>query len=361
MEQAIQGIQITTGILSTVASSTMATMIVRSGNSLKTPFRRLLFCLSISDVLNSGAIFLAPFLTPGNNFNTGTIASCDIQVAIFIVGGFLGVISYTFAVCLYYLCAVRYNMSDADFARKVERFLHVVIAVAAIIMVTCILASKSANPYPDGTLCYIVDSPFGCHVDPDVDCLRGEYAHWYGYYLVVLPVVSILVGMIATLGALCWTVISHERRTNRRFRAAFSASMSPQSFKSPFAFIRAIKNFFSGTEPQSLRSSAASVLTKGQKLARQRSRQTMHQASLYCIVYVFTYIGPLICVLGFYFKGKNPPQTLSLFVHLIYPLQGVFNILGKYQPVSVPMKVTFVSVSHGASFRVVHQCILVQK
>ncbi len=296
--------QIPASLVSTIGSSTMAVMILRSNGALGKPFQRIIFCLSLSDILNSGALMLAPFLTPGNGINMGTQGTCNMQVVIFIIGGFLGVIGYTFGLCLYYLCIVRFSYSDRQFADRIERILHIAILAMSIVVASAVLVTKSANVFPDGTMCYVIDYPFGCHSDPNVDCTRGENAHIIGYYLVILPVACVFFGMIASLGTLCWTVYSRERNSRSRLRSSFVG----------------------GTEQMVSR---RSFLTRGERQARKRSRETLFQALLYICAYTTTYIGPTICLLGFYYRGHNPPQIVSTIIHCIYPMGGVLNILGK--------------------------------
>lgn len=314
MEKAIEAFQIPASFISVVASSTMATMILRSEHQLNKPFRRIIFFLSVSDIMNSGALMLAPFMTPGNMSGIGNQITCDLQVIFFVVGGFLGVIGYMFGLCLYFLCVVRYNYTDAQFTKRVERYIHTGIIISAIVIIAVAYFFKASNPFPDKTMCYIVDYPFGCHTDDNVECIRGKYAHLHGYFLILLPVGCVFLGMVSTLGLLCWTVYSQERRLNARLRSSFRTG--------------------SNINTSALRSSQRPQRrpTLGQRTARKRSCETMIQASLYVGVYVLTYIGPTVCLSTFYYQGVGPPRILSVVVHTIYPMGGALNILVYTRP-----------------------------
>ena len=133
----------------------------------------------------------------------------------------------------------------------------------------------------------------------------------HGYFLILLPVGCVFLGMVSTLGLLCWTVYSQERRLNARLRSSFRTG--------------------SNINTSALRSSQRPQRrpTLGQRTARKRSCETMIQASLYVGVYVLTYIGPTVCLSTFYYQGVGPPRILSVVVHTIYPMGGALNILGR--------------------------------
>ena len=80
----LYGLQIISGVLSFIASTTMAIMILRSAPKLGTPFRRIIFGLSVSDMLQSISSVIGPIVTvpaPGNIklWNIGNQKTCDFQ------------------------------------------------------------------------------------------------------------------------------------------------------------------------------------------------------------------------------------------------------------------------------------------
>ena len=120
----LYALQMATGSLSTFASTLIATMVIKSENKLQTPFRCLIFGLSIGDICQSISFVFGPLMTPADiplkPWNIGNQTSCDVQGFIFQTGTVV-VVLYTFSLCVYYHHVVRLNISDVNFAKTTER------------------------------------------------------------------------------------------------------------------------------------------------------------------------------------------------------------------------------------------------
>ena len=131
-------IQVSTSSISCIASSAIAIMIKRSPRGLSTPYRRIIFGLSISDILQSFALLTGPFASPKgitlSPWAIGNTRLCEAN-AFFMIFGTSAVPMYTCALCLYYLCKLKMNMTDEAFTLKVERKLHV--GIIAWNLITC--------------------------------------------------------------------------------------------------------------------------------------------------------------------------------------------------------------------------------
>ncbi len=131
--------QISTASVSFVASLIVAIMVARSKTSsagvninktaartttfalVSSPYHRIIFGLSISDILQSFAMMSGPFAAPayvpqalwgaGNNF------TCAMNGVMTIIGSRCTAM-YTFFLCYFCLCKVKTNMTDDAFSHK---------------------------------------------------------------------------------------------------------------------------------------------------------------------------------------------------------------------------------------------------
>jgi hypothetical protein len=95
--------QIFSASISFISSLTIATAIVRSDGGLTSPFRRLIFGLSLSDVLLSFGLIVGPFASPASDispFGLGNQGTCSAQGFILHLSGYT-VPMYTCALSYY--------------------------------------------------------------------------------------------------------------------------------------------------------------------------------------------------------------------------------------------------------------------
>ena len=343
-------VKISASAISTVASATLATMIVRSGEKLRKPFRRIIFGICISDVCSSGAVFVASLSISPDEF--GFIENqwaCDFDATVFMYG-LLGAVSYTMALCLYYLSAVKYKLSDQEFARKIERKVHVGAVVVPGLLCSLFTSMELFNPLPEQNFCFVNHLPPGCHTDPDIECIRGTNAQWYGTYLVILPFLLILSGMLIALSMLCWSVISQERSRTNIFRASFlindvvdargansSDSERTSIRRSINSSVRggasSIRSFISSIRSNNESSSTPQTyMTRGAIRARERTRETLQQAFLYVGLLLLLYSGSVVVFIAYYWKGKDPPAAFSIFNQALFPLRGLLTTVVLTRP-----------------------------
>ncbi len=135
-------LQLSSTTASLIASTIIVFVISCCGSiGLSTPYRRILFGLSFADILQSFALLAGPILVPRTKLSgevPGTeVISCQVDGFIITAGG-LAVIMYTFSLCLYYLCKLKYRMSDNACRHRVEEKLH------AFIVLFCLVAAIAA-------------------------------------------------------------------------------------------------------------------------------------------------------------------------------------------------------------------------
>ena len=118
------------GSVSVVSSALIIFIILRSTVGLSTTYHRLIFGLSVAEVIGSFAMALSTLPMPTDMIYDqfegryiGNTLTCTTQgfVIYYVPSVALG---YNVVLCLYYLCSIRYKMTEARIRERVEPWLH---------------------------------------------------------------------------------------------------------------------------------------------------------------------------------------------------------------------------------------------
>jgi len=132
-----------TGSISAIGSSLIITLIFRSDKKLSTIYHRIMFFMSCGDILSSVAMAMTTLPMPatrvcgseGWNFidsiRLGNIQTCEAQ-GFFIVFGTFTMYAYNGILCVYYACAIAFQMKENTIKKKVEPFLHLLCLTIAL-------------------------------------------------------------------------------------------------------------------------------------------------------------------------------------------------------------------------------------
>ena len=318
--------QMISGSISFIASFTIVVMILRSAAKLNTPFRRLIFGLSVSDAIASISSVFQPLMIPIGVLARGNQGTCK-TIAFPYHFGYAASPLYTLGLCTYYLQVIRYDASDHDFAKRIEPWLHCI--SIAFPLVGAIVNLAVGNFNSSGLACWIYPQNY-CEDDPLVECvLRGANAGIYRIIWSTIPSFVSLTGIVYIMVVISLTVIKQERR-NARFQFQFQQTRdgNQNTSRGSFRHLRSgIENLFSrGTSdvipayiPRSLRAS------------QTRVRGTITQSLLYIGTFLLTYLAALIVII---LNATNAPLPFSLlaFYKILTPLGGFFNILVYTRP-----------------------------
>ncbi len=154
--------QISSGSVSFVASSVIVTFIAING--LSTPYRRIIFGLSVSDIAQSFAIALGPFLTPSSaqaKWGIGNKHTCNLDGFLYLLG-VTAMPMYTLCLCIYYVCKLKHRMSNYKFSQMMEKKMHIAIVTINLGLYLTALGMGVINPSPLGTSCIAASLPTGC-------------------------------------------------------------------------------------------------------------------------------------------------------------------------------------------------------
>lgn len=330
-EYKVQVLRTSAASISLAASTIIALMIVLSPGRLSKPYRRLIFGLSVSDIIQSIGIITSPFAqspdTPGASWARGSISACEFSGFLMSNGTAL-IPMYTFALTLYFLLIVKYKMPIASFVRKVEWKLHVGIILWNLIGNSVAVAKDDFNARPSG-LCNMSGYPIGCNIDPEVygECSRGKDAGSDALIIVNGPIIVCFAGIIFCLGSLTHHVYILESNLVPEFRFKRNEDRG----RCTHTWMR-IKHFVSGT---AMNANDTDENNGGQMNELQRqytiAKESLTQSSLYVLAYVASYLFLTVALL-LHLSGARVPMWIVYALSVFWPLSGFFNILVYTRP-----------------------------
>ena len=328
--------RLSTASLSCLASLTIAIMILRSDGGLaSSPYRRIIFGLSIGDILQSLGIFIGPFASPIDTPNAlwavGNLHSCDAAGFILVFGGSM-VPLYTFSLSLYFLLRVKYRMSRAEFAKRVEWIIHALIISFCLIGSVIILSTGSFNATRAGSLCAPVAYPLDCDTQ---ECTRGRNALMFFVLFYYLPSFLSFIGMIVCLGTLIQYVYAQEAK----LRKATSAQNQDLS-KSCCGWTKHRSSTIVQDDENEELSPQGQRIRRARENLRSFSRETLVQSGLYMFAFLTTY-SFLFIWLFISLSGAKDQRWTFLAISLTWPLGGLFNILVYTRPKVAVLKASY--------------------
>ena len=133
-----------------------------------TAYHRILFGLSFFDMLTSLACALTTLpmpkdvIYPFSGPSYGTIETCQAQGIAYFLGTGL-TFHMTIALNIYYVCTLRYSMTEKTFSRRIEPFLYVLLLAGTIYSLKVTLFNGNLfNPNPLDPFCSLGIYPLGC-------------------------------------------------------------------------------------------------------------------------------------------------------------------------------------------------------
>mmetsp|Transcript_19519 Transcript_19519/g.29368 ORF Transcript_19519/g.29368 Transcript_19519/m.29368 type:complete len:528 (-) Transcript_19519:113-1696(-) len=297
------------GTLSFMASTTIICKILNSKTKLKSPYSRLIFGLSLYDVISSSCNIASTMPIPkeygdlvfgaiGNSF------TCKVQGTLFA----FSVVCTTFynaALCIYYFSVIKYTMKDRRFSRLIEPYLHLIPLFFSIASSVFLLQRNYIN-YA-GTLCWIDSDPRG-----------SDTVKLVIWILSGIPLFLIFVVIVVLMGIITWIVWRQEKKMDQ-YRFFQSEDLSPQS----------------SIQLENHQSNSRNHHRRRHARHRTRVRAVKTQANLYFWGFILTY-GPAflyrLAESSFEKGSVTPPLAFILLSRFFHPLQGVFNLIAHLQP-----------------------------
>ena len=303
------------GALSFIGSASINVLILKSGTRLSTTYHRIMFFISCADILSSAMVCLTTIpmpkdtLYPFEGGKYGTVQTCEAQ-------GFIHIIALTSAVCgnaglnIYYLCTIRYKMSEERIKKFVEPVLFCLSLVAAFTPAIQLLQGQYLNPQPYEALCGIGGYyPRDCEIDDGVECIRGDpdsnvFERIKNAFL--FTNISLFLVIVVSMILIILTVHRAEKSKRKPHRAARSSN----GHECP------------SSEREGLHDAKAISPSMSNEVERTELMGTiLRQALMYISAYFFTWIFTTISFV------KQEVWAIQILKCVFQPLQGFFNAL----------------------------------
>lgn len=202
-------VQIVTGSLSLTGSSIMCTSIALSTKSLSTPYRRLVFGLSFSDILSSLSLVIGPFAVPAgtriptdtfgsiSRWASGNVATCNLN-GLGIIIGFCGNGVYTMGLCIYYIIRQKEKVPDDIFFRNTEIYMHIFFIIFSALSSIFAWVTGNINSSRRGRSCSINR----CNATPGHECREENFGAALNFFVIVLPGLIYFSGIVICMAIL---------------------------------------------------------------------------------------------------------------------------------------------------------------
>ncbi len=168
------------GSLSIVSSSLIIYIILRSQSKFKSPYHIIMFCLSVSDIIASTAMAFATVpmpkdvIYPFEGAIFGNTRTCELQGFAYMLGVSL-VLCSNISLNIFYLCTIRYGMSEARVKKILLPLLFVCSLAGSLPLPILVQLNQMFNPSPHESFCAVYAYPGECF-DPEndhIECIRG--------------------------------------------------------------------------------------------------------------------------------------------------------------------------------------------
>jgi len=291
--------------LSIFGSSWILTSVIRDRKNRNTCYHRLLFGLSVFDLLSSIGFFAgtwaqskSPWLGDDNPTIAiiGNAATCDASGFVIYMGS-LAIPWYNAALNVHYYLAVCQGWKEQKMKKQYERYVHICIIPVAIIIATIPLFLQLYNPYH--FYCFIAGRVY-------------ESAHKIFLFLyVVFVIVCSAIINLSVLSVTCYV-----RKTSNKSQ---SYSFTTQGVETP------------GVEPRRLRR------------RRKLTAEVKIMAFLYSVPFMITWLIPVLWITCVFITldtsfhivpvGEHVAHNIAnIYIAIFVPLQGFFNWLVYVRP-----------------------------
>ena len=311
-----------TGSMSTFGSIAIIAMLLRSEKKLRSTYRRLLFCMSVADIIFSTSIVCASFPspkdTPGVWSPMGNTFTCALQ-GLALYSGNIGLTFYNCSLCLYFFLSIAKNVQREQMI-KIERFFHAIPILWILSTDSFLLATESFNNF--GVACMVSSYPRGCDSNNEVECTRGFNSTLYRLILHLLPIILVFFIISAAMITLCISLRAQEQKMETYRANLGTLPESLVAIRRERSLLNTQSSLERGNMPKIKRRESI-----GDRLRRDAYKQAMCHIFAYFISYVFAMIFQGIVS----FTGEiNFP--FWILQQLTAPTQGFFNFIVFLRP-----------------------------
>ena len=319
-----------TSLISCTSSTMIIFIIINSGQN--TAYHRILFLISFFDIITSLAIGAGTIPMPKDviyDFKGPTLGSsttCEITGLTFVLGNGVG-ISMTSVLNIYYVCVLRFKISEQRFKRRIEPII-VFFAITAPVAATILTLFKKQliNPNPYESYCTIASYPFHCNDPsyPELECIRGVG----GAKRARIAVFSILGSSFLVLLATMSTIIGIVSRPYKdSIRTVSKKSHNSTTFSEGSEAVRAVSE--KQRNPSMLSEESETPHPSSTNALHALTKEVIIQASLYIGAFLLTWVWLIISYVRL--PGRNSyigdNEVAQVMKAIFQPLQGFYNLM----------------------------------
>jgi len=312
--------------LSVLGSFAIIHVISKSKDKLHTTLNRLLIGLCIGDLLASIPMAFSTAIIKYEERSLAddngemisyqipvatNQAACHTQGFFIVLGGILSPF-YNCALCLYYVCVVKWNYSDAKITRNIEPFLHAIPWLWALR--SAIIASATNSIHPFHGMCFMHPTPSDCNTVDSIECEEGQNAEQIRFVSHTFPMLVIFFAICIQMTV----VYLHVRRQERRLvNAGFRSANVAQAASGGRRRSSIETSMIAGRQSLAQANASRGVLRQTVSNSRKVLNQALAYVGAYFCTYFFIFLLEFISLVS----GESN-ATISLIAAFLYPLQG---------------------------------------
>jgi hypothetical protein len=309
------------GSISSLASITIIVSILRSNVKLSTVYRRLIFGMSVFDLIQSMSLaFSAGPIPAGLMWGAyGNDVTCDLQAFTTIVGGY-GSMLYSLSLSVYFVF-VMLDIPESRIKKYLEPIIHTVSISAPFAVGIYLYVIQFYNAAD--TICWVVPQELrDCLLNGEIsikECMM-KWKHYVDLVAILLfyPKLFIFAGNCIALFIIWYIDFAESRKRSNLYKSALSGDRHRNS-QMPSQ----------GTRTGGSRgpvSPLAERLSRPSNSSLQRRKTLTRRAIAYIagfiLTYIFSFIYRFLVVAGY-----QPHFMLDFLSKFFLPLQGFFNLL----------------------------------
>ena len=254
----------------------------------------------------------------------GTTATCEAQAFLYLLGLFY-VASANATLNVYYVCSIRYNMSEERIKKVVLPIMFAIATAISVSLVTTLFFGDYLNPQPHDFACSYSGYPKECTWHDDVECIRGDESsstlqRTMRYMFAAFALLALIV-----IVSMCLVILTSYRTemaaiSSKQKNDALKTRGDNEEIKSSACDDFYIDDISISESAVARMQDAKSASPQGRPLLANTiivSRQAGMYVGAFIITWVFT-------IMSF---GMEDNWSVQILKCIFQPLQGFFNFL----------------------------------
>lgn len=331
--------RVISGSLSVIASAIILRKIFYRESC--TTYHRIIVGLSVVDILFSLSVAFATLPVPADTGAVGAhgnITTCTIQ-GMFVELGFI-IPVYMTSLSIYFFLSISSGQKDSErLVRKYEPILHAVPIFVSVGLTIAGLVLDVFNPVGFPELgCWMGDYPIGCTLSGSTPCRGHAMVNHFASMRWTFSLGPLFASFVVIVVANVWInkVIRHQDKQNKTYSVTSNA-VSTHFLRDTDTTMQPHGDD-SVTEPQSFRERFAATRSNSSSVRhREETSKVAKAAAFQSFLYVSAAFTPMfwqvVSWLCFQLQvDERVRYPINLTGNIIFPLQGVFNLLVYNRP-----------------------------